>query len=265
VSSGEDIGLVAVAGTGQDDAMTPDTYLILLASDATRLAEMASHDLDAPVPPCPGWAVRDVVVHTGEVYSHKVACMRMPEGPEHIDDWNHGPGEGEDMLGWFRERYDELVTELTARGPEAVSYTWHDPDQTVGFWFRLMALETAVHRADVESAFNAITAVDGDLAVDGIDEVLDLFLVYQAEDVGPDGPGRGTVAVRTGEHIWRLTLTADDVVLSREPGPADAVVSGEPSELLLWLWGRRPDAAVSLEGDSDLLAGFRERLKVVTQ
>jgi uncharacterized protein (TIGR03083 family) len=245
--------------------MTPETYLTWLHSDAVRLAEVAGNDLDAPVPPCPGWTVRDVVVHTGEVYSHKVACMRLPNGPEHVGDWNHGPADGEDIFGWFRERHDELVTELTHRGPEARSYTWYDPDQSVGFWFRRMAHETAVHRADVESAFDAVTSVDGDLAVDGIDEVLDLFLVYQAEDVGPDGPGRGTVAVRTGEHIWRATLSADDVALSREPGGADAVVSGEPSELLLWLWGRRPDTAVTLEGDSELVAGFRARLKVVTQ
>jgi hypothetical protein len=71
--------------------------------------------------------------------------------------------------------------------------------------------------------------------------------------------------VRTGDHIWRSTLTPDDVELSREPGAADAVVSGEPSELLLWLWGRRPDSAVMLEGDRELLTGFRERLKIVTQ
>jgi hypothetical protein len=43
------------------------------------------------------------------------------------------------------------------------------------------------------------------------------------------------------------------------------VVSGEPSELLLWLWGRRPDSAVQREGDHELLAAFRERLRVVTQ
>jgi uncharacterized protein (TIGR03083 family) len=245
--------------------MTPETYLIRLKSDVARLAEMAGHDLDAEVPPCPGWTVRDVVVHTGAVYSHKVACMRLPEGPEHVDDWNHGPSEGQDTIEWFNERYDELVAELTARGPEASSYTWYDPDRTVGFWYRRMAQETAVHRVDVESAFDSITSVEHDLAVDGIDEVLDLFLVYQADDVGPNGPGLGTVAVRTGDHIWRLTLTADDVALSREPGPADAVVSGEPSELLLWLWGRRPDSAVSTEGDSDLLAGLRARLTVVTQ
>ena len=112
---------------------------------------------------------------------------------------------------------------------------------------------------------DAVTPVADDLAVDGIDEVLDWFLRYQNEDVGPDGPGRGTVAVRTGDHIWRTTLTADEAQLSREPGASQAVVSGEPSELLLWLWGRRPDSAVTREGDGDLLTAFRGRLRVVTQ
>jgi len=50
-----------------------------------------------------------------------------------------------------------------------------------------------------------------------------------------------------------------------QPDCSDAVVSGEPSELLLWLWGRRPDSAVQREGDEELLAAFRERLRVVTQ
>ncbi|MGZ4597463.1 MAG: maleylpyruvate isomerase family mycothiol-dependent enzyme [Actinomycetes bacterium] len=245
--------------------MTPDRFLARLRSDAARIAEIAGDDLDAPVPTCPGWAVRDAVTHTGAVYSHKVACMRLPGGPQQLEDWQHGPAEGQDTVEWFQERFAELVEELAARGPEAASYTWYEPDQTVGFWFRRMAQETAVHRVDVESAFSAITPVADDLAVDGIDEVLDLFLAYQAADVGPDGPGRGTVAVRTGDHIWRSTLNADDVVLSREPGAADAVVSGEPSELLLWLWGRRPDSAVLIEGDAELVKGFRERLRVVTQ
>ena len=61
-----------------------------------------------------------------------------------------------------------------------------------------------MHRVDVESGYGAVTPVDDALAVDGIDEVLDWFLSYQAEDVGTDAPGRGTVAVRTGDRIWRL-------------------------------------------------------------
>ncbi len=245
--------------------MTPETYLAHLRRDAERMAALAGGGLAADVPACPGWTVGEALVHTGEVYSHKVACMRLPGGPQSTDDWDHGPGEGGDAVAWFRARLDELTDELAARGADAPAYTWYEPDQTVGFWFRRMAQETAVHRVDVESGFDAVSPVADDLAVDGIDEVLDLFLRYQHEDVGPDGPGRGTVAVRTGDHIWRSTLTADDVELSREPGHADAVVSGEPSELLLWLWGRRPDTAVTREGEDDLLRGFRERLRVVTQ
>lgn len=245
--------------------MTPEDFLVNLRRDAERMAELAPHGLDAAVPACPGWTVEEALVHTGSVYSHKVACMRLPEGPQSQDDWNHGPEQGQDPVEWFRERFDELVTELTTRGPDAAAYTWYDDDQTVGFWFRRMAQETAVHRVDVESGADAVTPVADDLAVDGIDEVLDWFLRYQNEDVGPDGPGRGTVAVRTGDHIWRTTLTADEAQLSREPGPAEAVVSGEPSELLLWLWGRRPDSAVTREGDDGLLTAFRERLRVVTQ
>jgi uncharacterized protein (TIGR03083 family) len=244
--------------------MTPDDYLRHLRVDGARMADLAPRDLDAAVPPCPGWDVREVMVHTGAVYSHKVQCMRLGRSPDD-DEWSTGPQDGEETVGWFRTRLDELVTELTERGADAPSYTWYDPQQTVGFWFRRMAQETAVHRVDVESAFDAVSPVDDALAVDGIDEVLDLFLVYQAEDVGPDGPGRGTVAVRTGDHIWRLTLNPDDVDLSRDPGAADAVISAEPSELLLWLWGRRPDTAVRAEGDGELVRAFRERLRVVTQ
>jgi uncharacterized protein (TIGR03083 family) len=245
--------------------MTPDDYLAHLRRDAERMAELAPAGLGNPVPACPGWTVEEALVHTGSVYSHKVACMRLPGGPQRPEDWDHGPAEGEDLAEWFRDRLAELTEELSTRGPQAAAWTWYDDDQTVGFWYRRMAQETVVHRTDVESGFDAVTAVPDDLAVDGIDEVLDCFLRYQHEDIGEAPPGRGTVAVRTGDHIWRQTLTADESALSREPGPADAVVSGEPSELLLWLWGRRPDGAVQREGDADLLSAFRERLRVVTQ
>ena len=248
-------------------ALSPELFLRHLRADTDRMLDVAT-DLDAPVPTCPGWTVRDVLQHTGVVFSHKVACMRLPGGPQQRSDWDHGPDDGAEVLGWFRERRDELVTELETRGPEAPSFTWYETDQTVGFWYRRMAQEAAVHRVDVESGTGAESPVDHDLALDGVDEVLDWFLVYQsrgADGDQPDAPGRGTVAVRTGEHIWRVGLTPDGVGLSREPGPFEGLVSGEPSELYLWLWGRRPDTAVVREGDPVLLAGLRARLQAVTQ
>ncbi len=241
-------------------------FLRHLRADTDRMLEVAT-DLDADVPACPGWTVRDALVHTGSVFSHKVACIRAGR-PRDESGWDLGPAESADaagVLAWFRERRDELLGVLESRDPATPSWTWHEDHQDVGFWQRRMAQEAAVHRVDVESGTGAESAVDHDLAVDGIDEVLDWFLVYQAEDVGTDAPGRGTVAVRTADRIWRLTLHPDAVDLARLPGPSDAIVSGEPSELYLWLWGRRPDTAVRLEGDDGVLAGLRERLHVVTQ
>ena len=51
----------------------------------------------------------EAFVHTGSVYSHKVACMRMPEGPQSEDDWDHGPGEG-DYSPSGRRRYSHCVS-----------------------------------------------------------------------------------------------------------------------------------------------------------
>ena len=245
--------------------LPPVSYLAHIRADAARMAELGARDLDAAIPSCPGWDVREVLTHTGSVYSHKVACMRTGRRPESSSEWNHGPAEGEDLLAWFGTRTDELLGELGERGPGTPSFTWYEPQQNVGFWYRRMAQETVVHRVDVESAFDVVAPVDDALAVDGVDEVLDWFLSYQAADVGPGAPGQGTVAVRTSDHIWRVTLHPDDVALARDRGPAEAVVTGEPSELLLWLWGRRPQAAVTVEGDQPLVDAMRARLQVVTQ
>ncbi len=249
------------------EGLSSTDFLRHLRSDTDRMLEVTT-DLDAAVPTCPGWTVRDALVHTGSVFSHKVVSIRTGRRPPSADDWDQGPTAGADLdtvLRWFRERRDELLLELTSREPREQVWTWHEDHQDVAFWCRRMAQEAAVHRVDVESGTGAESPVDHDLAVDGVDEVLDWFLCYQADDVGSDGPGRGTVAVRTADRIWRLTLTADTVDIARLPGASDSVVSGEASELYLWLWGRRPDSAVRLEGDAALLAGFRARLHVVTQ
>jgi uncharacterized protein (TIGR03083 family) len=244
--------------------MDVDRWLTLLRRDGERLAAVAADHLEARVPACPGWSVRDAVVHTGEVYSHKTETMRLGRWPEH-DEWHQEPGEGEDPVAWFCTRLEELLGQLTSRAPQDHAVTWWESDQTVRFWCRRMAQETAVHRADVESAVEAMTPIDDELAIDGVDEVLDAFLAgdWSSEPIA-EAAGK-VVAVRTGEHAWLVTLQPELVRLDRRVGASDALVSGEPSELLLWLWGRRPQQAVTAEGDHDVLQAFRRRLVSVTQ
>jgi len=243
--------------------MDPDRYLYLLRADGERLAEVAERGLDVPVPCCPGWTVRDVVAHTAEVYQHKLACIRLGRRP---DPWPPEEFSSREPLPFLRSSLDELIEEMKGRGPEAPAYTWWPPDQTVGFWYRRMAQESAVHRVDAETAHDVVTPVDDELALDGVDEVLERFLASEDWKANPvDAAAGTTVAVRTGDHAWRVHLAPDEVRIEAGPGHAEATVTGEPSELLLWLWGRRPDSAVHFEGDADVVQALRERLALATQ
>ncbi len=254
--------------------LAPDRYLELLAADGERLAAVAVDHLDLPVPTCPGWDVAEVVRHTGSVYHHKIACVRLGRDPDE-GDWQQTPPEGRDLVSWYREALAALLDLLRSRDPGSPAYTWYPPEQDVAFWQRRMAHEAAVHRVDAESATGQVTAVEDDLAVDGIDEVLDLFLRFDfaSNDVEaePDldisrHAGR-SVLVRTGSHAWHIAVASgepEQIVLQRGPGPGQATVSAEPSELLLWLWGRRPDAAVTVTGDPAAAAALRDLLSLVT-
>lgn len=262
------------AATATFGPMTPERYLELIEQDGRRLATAATAgDLDAAIPTCPGWDVRACVTHTGHVFRHKVACIRLQRRPVDADGVEQEPPEGVDLLAWFETSLDTLLAELRTRGPEAPAYTWWPADQTVGFWFRRMAQETAVHRVDVEDGRGNPTPIDPELAIDGIDEVLDLFLADDWASVDPKewggvdpraGAG-GTVAVRAGGRVWRSTLGPDAIPLSRDDGPADASVTGEPGAVLLWLWGRRPDDAVVLDGNRAVVSAYRDRLRIATQ
>lgn len=252
--------------------MRPDRYLDLVEQDGRRLADVAAAgDLDAPIPSCPGWAVRDCVVHTGEVYRDKVACIRLNRQPGD-GDVEQAPPPGTEPVAWFTEGLDALLAELRSHDPTDPAYSW-SADQTVGFWYRRMAQETAVHRLDVEDGRGTPTPIDDELAVDGIDEVLDVFLGDDWSNIPPEwwgdiDPHAGTgstVAVRAGGQVWRSTLGPDAITLARGAGPADASVTGDPEAVLLWLWGRRPDDTVTLDGDRSVLRAFRDRLVLATQ
>ena len=251
--------------------LTPARYLELIAADGQLLADVAAGHLEDPVPTCPGWTVADLVTHTGEVYHDKITSTLLGRRPEE-DEYPHAPGEGEDLLEWFDGALATLLDTFGSRAPDSHSYTWYDPDQTVGFWERRMAQETVVHRVDAEAAVGMVTSADEQLAIDGIDEALHLFLSYaigEDPDEDIDTYAGRSLQVRTGSWAWQVTVDLTDPVdkipFTRGAKPAQATVSAEPSELLLWVWGRRPDSAVTLHGDLAAVSDFRELLVRGTQ
>lgn len=118
-------------------------------------------------------------------------------------------------MEFFDEQLHRVIETLRAHEPDTSVWTWYEPEQTVGFWIRRMMQETVIHRADVESAVGELSAVEEEIAVDGIDELLERMLCN--EDVAYyEGytPGTGSrVAIDAGIAGWTVELRPDIAVL----------------------------------------------------
>lgn len=235
--------------------MEHEEHLSALAADVALLVEAVGRaGLRATVPSCPGWTVRDLVAHLSEVYRHKAACVRLGVEPE---PWPPVRPLS-DPVAELRAAYDDLRAELAGHAGTDPAPTWHEPDQTVGFWSRRMAQETAVHRVDAELAAGTVNPVGDVLAVDGIDEVLVVFAEGDWSDLPQAGPSL-VVLLQVPGRAWTVHLRPTELRVepgrTAEPG---VTVSGRASDVLLWLWGRgglRPLTVTGDAADADRLVG----------
>lgn len=256
------------AGPARLTEMDWSTYLMHLESDG-RLLEAAAHSgLDADVPCCPGWLVRDVVEHTGIVHRHKTSIVRgrLLENPDPVD------APTSDVVSWYRSGLDELLETLRAANPTEHVFTWYPPDQSVGFWYRRMAHETLIHRVDAEQGLGAVSPIDAELAADGIDEVLTVYVggyppwgafdpsadVARIECV--DRPEAWNVRFGRFSGTSPVTGTSYDldsfITIAAELAPT-AVIRGSAADLDLWLWGRAALDRTGLSGDDSLAVRLR--------
>ncbi|MHA6799033.1 maleylpyruvate isomerase N-terminal domain-containing protein [Bounagaea algeriensis] len=153
----------------------------------------------------------------------------------------------------FVDRLAALLAELGTRSPWESCSTWWPADGTVRFWLRRLTHATLLGRVDVQSATGAgFDPVPAAIAEDGIDEMLRLWFAYRLPVLGVAGTHAGAVHVRTGGNSWMACADERGVALrpARDcPRGADAVVTGDPDRVYLWLWGRLPDRAVTIAGD----------------
>jgi uncharacterized protein (TIGR03083 family) len=249
----------SIAGT----RLSSSAYADHLAADHAAMLAAAS-DLDAAVPGCPGWTTRDLLSHVVGVYRHKSTALETGSAPPE----GQGPwgeiAEGVDVREVLRAEYERLRELLTA-DEAAPAWSWWPAEQTVGFWQRRMAQETAVHRWDAESAAHGVDgagAIAEELAADGVDEILGWLAWPWDELPQPEAAGQ-RVLVSSGEHSWTVTLTPTRVDVVGGSGEAEALVAADPSGLLLHLWGRPGEHGVATGGDDTALRLFRERLAML--
>ncbi|HWS57424.1 MAG TPA: maleylpyruvate isomerase family mycothiol-dependent enzyme, partial [Actinotalea sp.] len=257
------------------------TYLAVVREESARfVAALDTAAWTDPVPTCPGWTVSDLVWHLAEVQHFWARVVadgltgdQVPELPR--------PADG-DLRALVGRSGADLLGALAGSEPGAPCWSWSEGGQDVGWVARRQAHEVLIHRVDAEvAAGRPVTAPSVELAADGVDEMLRVMLD------GVPGPGDLTLDGATvrlsctdARADWVLALgwfvgaRADGsdyeldvaVLLAQDDGGTDdVVVSGTAWDLDRWLWGRGPLAALSVEGDVDLLTRLRSMVVEATQ
>jgi uncharacterized protein (TIGR03083 family) len=249
-------------------------FLDCLAADFARLRAVVPIEPTAAVPTCPGWTVADLTRHVGGVYLHKTLAMR--EGAER-DPWPPKELANEEPLALLDRAYAGLRDEFAAHRPEDSAGSWYAPDQSVGFWIRRMAHETVIHRIDAElGTGQPVAPVPAELALDGIDELLKVFVAYSVAEWGDyfagilaGSPGR-TYTVGTDGAVWRMRTGPGRFAVEEGAGDdvADVTVSGPPAAVLRWLWNREgagEPSGVTVEGAPEAVEELRSCIVTATQ
>jgi uncharacterized protein (TIGR03083 family) len=239
--------------------LTPSfTDMLKMVEDRSAALRAAAGGgrLDARVPGCPDWSVRDLIVHLGEVQRFWAATVAAgPAAAPPAEDQVHDLKPGDDLIGWSAASTDELVRVLTEAGPDRSCWTWWSESgapTTSGAVARHQVQEAAVHAFDAQDAAGVAEPLPDDVAADGIGE----FLTVGMGTMGawPHEPGRVAMSA-TGGSTWLVVLSASGARAAEEGSglaEADAWVRGTASDLVLGLYGRSLRDALTLEGDREL-------------
>lgn len=245
-------------------------HIEVLRWQGTALADAADGaGLDSLVPPCAPWLVKDLLRHTGFIHrwaaSHIVSpAEQVREGPSEEEILQGGAPDGE-LVDWFRDGHATLVRVLEAADPALRTAAFMPASSPLAFWARRQAHETAIHRADAESATGELPGFSAEFAADGVDELIMGFGRRRKYRPG-SGPG-GTLRVLAADtgDTWQSCLTEGQIQSGREPaGPAGCVVSGPASGVYLFLWNRAEAerADVTVSGDRAVLEQWKRGVRV---
>jgi uncharacterized protein (TIGR03083 family) len=268
-------------------------HIAALRAEGSLLARAAERaGPDAPVPSCPGWRVRDLVRHVGNVHrwatgyiagQHAAPVDKLTED-EMI---RSGAAADKDLTGWFLDGHQGLVTALERADPGMTCWSFLAAPSPLAFWARRQAHETAIHRVDAQLAAGA--AGPGPfapgLASDGIDELIMGFARRQSKRglrsdppcwlavharSGPARDARDAGHGESGETAdWVVRMGTGSAAVARSVIAADDVPDGTgcdltgPAEAVyLLLWNRGGTDGLQVRGDPRGLGVWREQVSV---
>lgn len=230
-------------------------------SVAFRAAVASAPDLDAQVPTCPEWTLRDLVQHLGGVQRRWAAIVAAGPADARPDvTVSEAPRERAALLAWSAESTEQLLGSLREFGPDRGCWTWwgdSQSPQTSGAVARHQVQEAMVHAYDAQITVGAPRPLPDEAALDGVDE----FLSTCCAGTGPWPHEPAAVEYHATEgRSWRLALSADGARSTELPAPATgtgrdaagATIQGTAGELVLALYARIPVNSLKVDGDPRL-------------
>lgn len=246
--------------------MDPRRHIAALEQAGVRFSRvLATVDLDAPVPPCPGWDVRDLTQHLGGI--HRWATAYVARGRKEpidleLEELVGGWPPDEALAGWFVDGHAGLVAALQAAPPDLECFTFLDAPTPLAMWARRQAHETSIHRVDLESAAGHVTGFSPEFAADGIDELLTAFITRPGRGPRASRPTSLVVAPNDSQARWLVSFDATSCQTERSDGEADTRVMGTASDLYAWAWNRPSVQNIDIHGDPAVIEAWRDTVHV---
>jgi uncharacterized protein (TIGR03083 family) len=247
---------------------------------------VASTDLSAPIPSCPGWSAYDLVCHLGNV--HAWAATIVETGRRAVGQ-NDEPSSSKPRVvsEWYAGKAEDLYEVLRSAAPDAPCWNFAFDIGGAGFWQRRQLHETTVHTVDLLGAAGAVpeidAVIDAEIAADGVDEVLTVFLHRMHHRGHPAALSAPVSLVATDVgRAWTVTpraVVADpSAAVPAQPrgssseaapalieGPPRVVerrhpaadqVSASAERLYRVLWKRAPTSELTMSGDLGRIEAF---------
>jgi len=250
----------------------PVGYIESVVREGNLFARAAgSGELDVAITACPGWTMRDLVHHLGEIHLWAAANVAFPQ-PEwlHVGDLTdlagHWPGlawrrPDDELLAWYRATHANLVDVLRTAPVDVDAFVFLPAASPLTMWARRQASEIAIHRFDAEDARGIVSHFEPDFAADMLGELLEGFASTRRRPVAVADRVLQIVADDVDEQWW-VTMGPAGLTTSRRGDRPDLVVTGTAAALYLLLWNRTPDSSVRLDGDHGVLELWRESCRV---
>jgi uncharacterized protein (TIGR03083 family) len=239
--------VAGVEGSGAADGLAFEQIIDTIAAESRHLSDaVESLDLEARVPSCPEWSVRDLAHHIGEVQWYWGENVRAHNADERSGAELTALPEDSDLLSWLGWCTYSLLGALREAGRDAPCWAWWPSPHTSGAVGRHQAQEAAVHRWDAEGVTGRSAPLPPSLASDGVPEFVEIMIGSDLSVL----PGAVTLtAVDTGAS-WRVAGAA------AESSHRVSELRASASDLVLMLYRRLPVPDEAVEGDPMLVAAL---------